>query len=151
MFKGVSGPTFAKTWVQNNTQLLKRSFSHRIECHEEHLPRERFIESLATFAKNINYTLEADNCHHRLAVTLNDIRSFLARSQPPLYHTDDIVDCIKGGSSRRHLQSVKEEESEEVDDGSDGGEDRDDKLADGDTELVKRKPCKPSSKRSRRA
>jgi hypothetical protein len=119
--------------------------------HEEHLPRERFIESLATFAKNINYTLEADNCHHRLAVTLNDIRSFLARSQPPLYHTDDVVDCIKGGSSRRHLQSVKEEESEEVDDGSDGGEDRDDKLADGDTELVKRKPCKPSSKRSRRA
>ncbi|KAL3808706.1 hypothetical protein ACHAXA_010086 [Cyclostephanos tholiformis] len=113
--------------------------------HEEHLPRELFVESLATFAKSINCNLEIDNCHQRLAVTLDDIRSFLARSQPPLYHKDDLV-----GTSRRHLQSVKEEESEEVDDGSDGGgEDRDDKIVDGGTELVKRKICKPSSKRSR--
>ncbi len=119
--------------------------------HEEHLPRERFIESLVAFAKNINCTLETHDCHHRLTVTLDDIRSFLARSEPPLYHTDDVIDCIEGRPSRRHLQSVKEEESEEADDGSDGGKDRDDKLADEGTELVKRKPWKPSTKRSRRA
>ena len=115
-------------------------------CYEEHLPRERFIESIETFVKYVHCTL--DTRSDGLAVTLNDIKSFLSRSPPPLYRPEDVVDCAKGGSSHRHLQSVKEEESEEVDDGSDGGEVIDGKIVDGGTELVKRKPCKPS-KRSR--
>ncbi|KAL7537237.1 hypothetical protein ACHAWF_005701 [Thalassiosira exigua] len=55
-------------------------------------------------------------------------RSELKDTLPP---EDDAVDCRNGNPSHSHLQSVKEEESEEVDDGSEG-EDCDKKLDPGD-------------------
>ena len=117
--------------------------------HEKHLPRERFVECLEAFAKNIQCELDTDSGLYAsgLAVTSEDIGSFLSRSSPS-YHTEDVVDCVKGNASPRHLQSVKEEDSEEVDDGSDGGEDSDKKIDAGGSDLVKGRSCKPS-KRSR--
>mmetsp|Transcript_10676 Transcript_10676/g.23621 ORF Transcript_10676/g.23621 Transcript_10676/m.23621 type:complete len:1257 (+) Transcript_10676:118-3888(+) len=124
-------------------------FIHLVRLgHEQHLPRERFIECLETFAKNMQLRLCTSWLGaSELAVTSEDIRSFLSRSPPP-YQAEDVVDSVKGNSSHRHLQSVKEEDSEEVDDGSEGGEDSDKKIDVGGSELVKGRPCKPS-KRSR--
>ena len=118
--------------------------------YEEHLPKERFIECLEIFAKNMHCTLDTRCIQYRLGITFDDVRSFLIRSPPSLYHPEDVVDSAKGDSSRRHLQSVKEEDSEEVDDVSDDGdgEDNDENIVDGVTESAKRKPSKPS-KRSR--
>ena len=113
--------------------------------HKSHLPRERFIECLEVFARNIQCDLDtsSDFTASGLAeVTSDEIRSFLSRS-PTLY-----VGSMKGNSSS-HLQSVKEEDSEEAGDGSDGGrEDSDNKIDAGVSALVKGRPSKPS-KRSR--
>lgn len=113
--------------------------------YEEHLPRERFVECLELFAKNIHCTLDDDRVDNKSEISLDDIRSFL-RSSPAACDSENIVDCVNGDSSRRHLQSVKEEDSEEVDDGSDDVEREDDKgnIVDGLTESGKRKLSKRS-------
>jgi hypothetical protein len=71
-------------------------------------------------------------------------------SPPTTRDLENVVDCVNGDSSRRLLQSVKEEDSEEVDDGSDEVEREDDEenIVDGLTESGKRKLSKPT-KRSR--
>ena len=108
---------------------------------EEHLPRERFVECLEGFAKNMNCNLNTSRDHPaRLrAVSSDDIRSYLSRSI-------SLVDSMKGHSSLSHLQSVKEEDSEEAEE-SEAGEECD-KKADGGSGMTKGIPCK-SSKRSR--
>jgi len=125
--------------------------------HEKHLPRERFIECLETFARNVQCTLN-DTCDlgasSLLLATSDDIKTYLSQSPSPYRSEDVSVDRggIKGNSSsqHRHLQSVKEEGSEEVD-GSEGEEESDKK---GDatrdaSELAKGRPCGKPSKRSR--
>jgi len=117
--------------------------------HEKHLPRERFVECLEAFAKILQCDLDtySGHCASGLAVSSDEIRSFLSRSSP-LYQNEDVVDCVKGNASHTHLQSVKEEDSEEVEDGSEGGEESDKKIDTGGSSLAKGKLCKPS-KRSR--
>jgi hypothetical protein len=116
--------------------------------YEEHLPRERFVECLELFAKNIHCTLDDCRVDNKSEISLDDIRSFLC-SQPTARDLEN-VDCVNGDSSRRLLQSVKEEDSEEVDDGSDDVEREDDEenKVDGLTESGKQKLSKPT-KRSR--
>ena len=115
--------------------------------YEEHLPRERFVECLELFTKNIHCTLDDGRVDNKSEISLDDIRSFLC-SPPTARDLENVVDCVNGDSSRRLLQSVKEEDSE--DDGSDDVEREDDEenIVDGLTESGKRKLSKPS-KRSR--
>jgi hypothetical protein len=117
--------------------------------YEEHLPRERFVECLELFAKNIHCTLDDCRVDNKSEISLDDIRSFLC-SPPSARDLENLVDCVDGDSSRRLLQSVKEEDSEEVDDGSDDVEREDDEenIVDGLTESGKRQLSKPT-KRSR--
>ena len=124
--------------------------------HEEHIPRERFIECIETFAKSMHCTLETskDLADGQL-VALEDLKSFLRRSSPhPTYQAEDVADCANGNSSYRHLQSVKEEDSEEAEDedgsDADGNEKNDNvkKIGDAGDSAELGKACKPS-KRSR--
>ena len=109
--------------------------------HEEHLPRERFVECLEAFAKALHCNLNTLGTFRSPSVTSDEIKSFLSRSLP--YHAEDeVINRIKGNSI--HLQSVKEEDSEEVDDGSESTIVDDNK----GSGLVKGRPSKPS-KRSR--
>jgi hypothetical protein len=100
-----------------------RSLSLCRLSHEGHLPLERFIEYLEAFATNIQCTIE--NCkekHEEVIVTIDAVRSYLVRTSRTSKLPEDDLESVKGNTS--HLQSVKEEESEEVEDGSgsDGGE-----------------------------
>jgi len=161
----------------NNSEVGRRNLSIRRLSHEGHLPRERFLECLEEFANDIRCDLDgtascADLCDSgdgssAVAVSPDDIRSFLlvsSTSSSPYHHAGDVVgvDCGSGvnqgnPSHSQHLQSVKEEESEEVDDGSEAGGEvmngSDNKNLDtggdvGGSHLVKGRPSKPS-KRSR--
>lgn len=101
----------------------ERSLSLCKVGRQEHLPLERFIEYLEAFAKNTQCTVEKCNdVKHQLTLTANDIRSFLVRSARSSKRPEEDLGSIRGTTSNCLLQSVKEEESEEVDDGSDGGE-----------------------------
>lgn len=93
-------------------------------CHREHLPKERFVECLESLAKSMNCNLDGTNISERLGSPSPNIVSFVRR-----YISAD--DCNEGQddehaeeeysgvkSPHSQLQSVKEEDSEEVEDGS---------------------------------
>jgi hypothetical protein len=104
----------------------RRSLVLRNIGHEEHLPRERFIECLEAFASKLETNLDTSSIFNdaRL-ISLDEIRKFLSRPEsksaysPPTYQDEEVI-SMKGNSSHSLLQSVKEEDSEDADEASDG-------------------------------
>ena len=98
--------------------------------HEEHLPRERFIECLEAFASKLDTNLDTSSIFHDVRlISPDEIRKCLIQSKksnstsssPPSYQNEEVIGMnMKGNSSHSLLQSVKEEDSEDADDGSDG-------------------------------
>jgi len=98
--------------------------------HEEHLPRERFVECLEAFASKLETNLVTSRIFNDVRlISPDEIRKCLIQSKtsnrpssPPSYQGEEVISMNMKGNSSHHslLQSVKEEDSEDADDGSDG-------------------------------
>jgi hypothetical protein len=104
-----------------------RLLSLRHIGHEEHLPRERFMECLEAFASKLETNLDTRGIFNVIRlISTDEIRQCLSRSKKsnsdcsyPAYQDEEVI-SMKGNSSHSLLQSVKEEDSEDADDGSEG-------------------------------
>ena len=85
----------------------------RLEC-ETHVPRERFVDCLEKFSFSLDCTLDSSRQGPIKALSLPSIRSFLSNSTTNNIHHGKGPPC-GGTMPPSQLQSVKEEESEEVD------------------------------------
>ena len=113
--------TFVKSSMGGGRSLALRNMGH-----EEHLPRERFIECLEAFASKLETNLDTSSIFNDVRlISPDEVRKCLSRVRsnsacsPPTYQDEEVI-SMKGNSSHSLLQSVKEEDSEDADDGSDG-------------------------------
>jgi len=115
--------TFASSSLGGGRSLVLRNIGH-----EEHLPRERFIECLEAFASKLETNLDTSSIFNDVRlISPDEIRKCFSRPKsnsacsPPTYQDEEVI-SMKGNSSHTHslLQSVKEEDSEDADEGSDG-------------------------------
>ncbi|KAL7492090.1 hypothetical protein ACHAWT_001319 [Skeletonema menzelii] len=116
--------TFVSSSIGGGRSLILQNIGH-----EEHLPRERFIECLEAFASKLETNLDTSNIFNDVRlISPDEIRKCLSQSKmsndtslPPSYQGEEVMSMnIKSNSSHSLLQSVKEEDSEDADDGSDG-------------------------------
>lgn len=85
----------------------------RLEC-EAHVPRERFVDCLETFSSSLDSKLDSTRRESlRASLSLPSIRSFLSTNSEDNIHIGKSP--CSGTMPPSQLQSVKEEESEEVD------------------------------------